>query len=79
MIQGGIMFANNQVSLRDAFATGRGLAQKVYVVESFVENPSFPLHVRLVPKGRERSPGMLMSASALLDSRLWRRVSDRVD
>jgi len=68
------MFGNDHVSLGDMFTTGFGSSRKVCVVKALVETPGIPLHVRLVAEGQHRSTGTLMSASALLDHRFWRRV-----
>jgi hypothetical protein len=68
------MFGNDQISVGDMFATGVSSSRRVYVVEALVESPGIPTHVRLVPEGQGGSTGMLMSTSALLDPRFWRRV-----
>ena len=68
-------FANDQVSLGDSFAKVGSWSGTVYVVASIVESPGMPSHVRLVTEGRWQSAGMLMSVSAVLDRRFWRRVT----
>jgi hypothetical protein len=62
-----------QVSVGDSFTKVGGTSRTVYVVASLVASYGAPSHVRLVAE--ESSDGMLMSASALLDNRLWSRVS----
>jgi hypothetical protein len=68
------MFGNDQIAVGDMFTTGSSSSRRVYVVEALVESPGIPTHVRLVPEGQNGSTGMLMSTSALLDPRFWRRV-----
>jgi len=68
------MFGPGEISLNDRFTMVAGTARKVFVVESFVEAPTLPLHVRLVAEGKRNGDQLLISASALLDPRLWRRV-----
>ncbi len=69
-----MMFQNGQVSLGDMFTVSTGALRKVYVVEALVSQTAIPPHVRLVAEGAERGNGTLMSVSALLDPRFWRRV-----
>ena len=69
-----MMFGNDEISLGDRFTTGINASRKVCVVEALVERPGIPLHVRLVAEGRPGGSGMLMSVSALLDPRFWRRA-----
>ena len=66
-------FAKDQVSIGDSFAKTGSWSGSVYVVASFCEPPGLPPHVRLVTQGERRS-GMLMSISAVLDPRFWRRI-----
>ena len=68
------MFGPGEISLNDMFATGAGTARRVFVVESLVESAWIPLHVRLVAEGKRGGDRLLISASALLDPRLWQRV-----
>ena len=66
-------FAKDQISIGDSFAKAGNWSGAVYVVTAFFEPPGLPPHVRLVAEGERRS-GMLMSISAILDPRFWRRV-----
>jgi len=67
-------FADNQVSIGDSFTKIGSWSGTVYVVASLCELPGLPTHVRLVAAGERQSAGMLMSISAVLDPRFWRRV-----
>ncbi len=67
-------FSKDQVSIGDSFVKAGSWSGAVYVVASFFEPPGLPSHVRLVAQGERQSAGMLMSISAVLDPRFWRRV-----
>jgi hypothetical protein len=67
-------FANDQIALGDGFMKVGSWAGTVYIVASFFEPPGMPPHVRLVAQGERQSGAMLMSISAVLDPRFWRRV-----
>ena len=62
-----------QVSVGDSFTKTGGFSRTVYVVTELVASHGAPSHVRLVAEGQPE--GILMSVSALLDNRLWSRVS----
>ena len=64
---------NDKVSLGDSF-TRVGASRTTYTVDSFVERPGVPLHVRLVIPEKLPSSPLLMSVSALKDPRFFRRV-----
>ena len=67
-------FSKDQVAIGDGFTkVGHGLSA-VYVVTAFFEPSGLPTHVRLVAEGEGQSERMLVSKSALLDPRFWRRV-----
>lgn len=61
------------VSIGDRFTKVGPPFRPVYAVKSFVDLNDIPPHVRLVANGQ--SDEMLMSVSALLDRKLWLRVS----
>jgi hypothetical protein len=65
------------ISIGDRFTKVGDYSRMVYVADSLVELHGLPPHVRLVRFGG--GDGMLMSASALLDPRLWTRVSAERD
>jgi len=67
-------FSRDQVSIGDGFVKTGSWSASVYVVTAFFEPPGLPPHVRLVAEGEGRSDRMLMSISAVLDPRFWRRV-----
>jgi hypothetical protein len=67
-------FANDRVLIGDSFTKVGSWSGTVYVVASFYEPPGMPSHVRLVGKGERQNAGTLMSVSAVLDPRFWRRV-----
>jgi hypothetical protein len=69
----GLKLRAGQVSVGDGFTKVGGTSRTVYMVASLVTSYGAPSHVRLVVE--RRSDGMLMSVSALLDARLWSRVS----
>ena len=66
-----------KVSIGDSFTKTAGFSRTVYVVTSLVEAQGAPPHVRLAADGE--AGAMLISISALLDSRLWSRVSTERD
>lgn len=61
------------VSIGDRFTKVGASSRPVYLVKSFADLIEIPQHVRLEAQGQ--SDEMLMSVSALLDRRLWLRVS----
>jgi hypothetical protein len=65
-------FGSDQIAVGDGFTKVGSWSGTVYTVASFFEPPGMPSHVRLVAEG-ERD-GLLMSTSAVLDPRFWRRV-----
>lgn len=72
-----MILRTGEISIGDRFTKVGDYSRMVYVVHSLVDSPGAPPHVRLVgPAGSDK---MLMSASALLDSRFWFRVSAERD
>jgi hypothetical protein len=68
-------FSNDQIAVGDGFTKVGSWSGTVYTVAAFFEPPGMPSHVRLVAQGERQSAGMLMSISAVLDPRFWRRVA----
>jgi hypothetical protein len=68
-------FGNDQIAIGDGFTKVGSWSGTVYTVAAFFEPPGMPSHVRLVAQGERQSAGMLMSTSAVVDPRFWRRVS----
>jgi hypothetical protein len=68
-------FLRPDVSIGDCFER-IGPTRTVYRVVSLTDKPGLPLHVRLVSDQRSGSDALLISASALMDIRFFRRVDD---
>jgi hypothetical protein len=69
-------FSKEQVTIGDSVVKIGSLLATTFVVDSIVETPGMPPHVRLLPEG-QREGGMLISKSAVSDPSLWRRVGTR--
>jgi hypothetical protein len=68
-----MILRTGEISIGGRFTKVGDYSRTVYVVDSLVKSYGTPPHVRLVgPTGSDRT---LMSASILLDSRFWSRVS----
>jgi hypothetical protein len=67
-------FSKHQIAIGDGFTKVGAWSGAVYTVTAFFEPPGLPPHVRLVAEGEGQSERTLMSISALLDQRFWRRV-----
>jgi hypothetical protein len=66
---------SDKISLGDSF-TPIGGSRVIYTVDSFVERPGMPLHVRLTRSPERSGTSLLMSVSALKDPRFFRRVAE---
>jgi hypothetical protein len=64
--------AKDQIAVGDSFTKAGTWSGSVYVVTAFFNPPGLPPHVRLASAGQ--GDRMLMSISAILDPRFWRRV-----
>jgi len=67
-------FSRDQIAIGDGFAKVGSWSGAVYVVTAFFEPPGLPPHVRLVTEAEGQSDRLLISTSAVLDPRFWRRV-----
>lgn len=67
-------FSKDQVAIGDSVTKIGTVSTLTYVVDSVVDVPGMPPHVRLVPEGQGEG-GMLIGKAAVSDRRLWRRVA----
>jgi hypothetical protein len=65
---------NRDASVGDRF-TRVGPSRTTYSVVSIIDKPGLPPHVRLVSDDKTGRLPMLISVSALTDSRFFRRVA----
>jgi hypothetical protein len=66
--------AKDQIAVGDSFTRAGTWSGAVYVVTAFFNPPGLPPHVRLVSAGEGQGDRLLISISAILDPRFWRRV-----
>jgi hypothetical protein len=71
-----VPLSNSKVSIGDRFSPV-GAPRTIYTVDSFVERPGLPLHVRLVQSQDRQGAHLLMSISALRDPRFFTRVAEQ--
>jgi len=66
-------WASQDVEVGNRFRR-RGMSQKIYIIERFIEHADHPRHVYLVCA--ENSETLTVALSALLDGSLFERIGD---